>query len=129
MGDLAPRIAAGEHNESSGQHWTLLQELLKGFAAAQRANVNIYSLDPGGLRPSPSNLNSDFLKAVSSNTGGFAITDTNDPGPGITQVFRENGSYYLLGYRNPDPKAEGRYRRIEVKVNRPRVIVRAATSP
>ena len=124
-GDLAPRITVGDHNESSGQHWTLLQELFKGFAAAQRANVNIYSLDPGGLRPSPSNLNSDFLQAVSSNTGGFAITDTNDPGPGITQVFRENGSYYLLGYRNPDPKAEGRYRRIDVKVYRPGVIVRA----
>jgi hypothetical protein len=128
MGNLAPRMTVGDHSDSAGENWRLLQELLEGFAAAQRANVNIYSIDPGGLRTSSSilNLSTDFLRAVSSNTGGFAITDTNDPGPGITQVFRENGSYYLLGYQNPDPKSQGRYRRIEVKVNRPRVtIVRA----
>jgi len=127
MGDLAPRMTVGDHDDSAGGNWRLMQELIQGLAAAQRANVNIYSLDPGGLRTSSSifSLSTDFLKAVSSNTGGFAITDTNDPGPGITQVFRENGSYYLLGYQNPDPKSPGRYRRIEVKVNRPLVTVRA----
>jgi len=127
MRNLAPRITAGDHSDSAGQNWALLQDLLAAFTAAERANVNIYSVDPGGLRTNVPTLNDnrDFLKAVSSNTGGFAITDDNDPGPGIAQVFRENSSYYLLGYQNPDPKSEGRYRRIEVRVNRPGVTVRA----
>jgi VWFA-related protein len=127
MGNLAPRVIAGEHSEASGQSWRLVQELLGAFTAAHQANVNIYCIDPGGLRPSatPLSLNSDFLRAVSSNTGGFAITDDNDPGPGIAQVFRENSSYYLLGYQNPDPRSDGRYRRIEVHVSRPGVTVRA----
>jgi len=127
MDNLAPRITAGEHGEEAGQRWQLLQDLLAAFTAAQRANVNIYSVDPGGLRTNVPTLNDnrDFLKAVSSNTGGFAIADDNDPGPGIAQVFRENSSYYLLGYQTPDPKADGRYRRIEVRVSRPGVTVRA----
>jgi hypothetical protein len=99
--------------------------MLEGFAAAGRANVNIYSLDPGGLRAAASTLNHDFLKTVSANTGGFAITDTNNVEQALSQVFRENGSYYLLGYQAPDPKTEGRFRRIEVRVNRPGVTVRA----
>jgi VWFA-related protein len=121
--------------------------------AARRANVTIYGLDPGGLRapgtvitpaarpdvaaPSPSGVNTadpsglhpgrpnqDFLKTVSENTGGFAITDTNGPAPQIRQLLKENGSYYLLGYAPSNTRAQGRYRRIEVKVNRPGVIVR-----
>jgi len=104
------------------------------FRAAQRANVNIYGLDPGGLRApyspksrdflDPGKLNREFLQAISENTGGLAIVQTNDPEPGIVQMFRENGSYYLLGYEAPNPESQGRYRRIDVRVNRPGVTVR-----
>jgi len=122
---MSGRVTLGDGDDSPGQTARLLQEMLEAFAAAGRANVNIYSLDPGGLRTEASTLNHDFLKAVSANTGGFATTDTNDIEPALSQVFRENGSYYLLGYQAPDPKTEGRFRRIEVRVNRPGVTVRA----
>ena len=127
MDNLAPRIIAGDHSDSAAQNWALRQSLLAMFAAAQRANMTIYSIDPGGLRTNVPTLNDnrDYLKAVSSNTGGFAITDDNDPGPGIAQVFRENSSYHLLGYQNPDPTSMGGYRRIEVRVSRPGITVRA----
>ncbi len=121
---MSGRVALGDGDAWPGQTARLLQEMLEGFAAAGRANVNIYTLDPGGLRAEASTLNHDFLKAVSANTGGFATTDTSDIEPALSQVFRENGSYYLLGYQAPDPKAEGRFRRIEVRVNRPGVTVR-----
>jgi len=115
--------------------------------AAQQANVTIYGLDPGGLRAPgvydrggtqstgrvrtgdptglhPGRPNQDFLKTVSENTGGFAITDTNEPAPQIQQLLRENASYYLLGYAPSNTRALGRYRRIEMKVNRPGLMVR-----
>jgi VWFA-related protein len=120
---------------------SLFQGLEKAFEAAQRANVNIYSLDPGGLRApagrydvfagtgelaaSPGTLNRDFLYALSANTGGFTLTDTNEIDKAITQILRENASYYLLGYEPPNPRAEGRFRRVEVRVNRPGLTVRA----
>jgi VWFA-related protein len=103
----------------------LIGEMKETFAAAQRANVSIYGADPGGLRGDAASLNQDFLKTMSANTGGFVITDTNDPTPGVTQVYRENGSYYLLGYQPANARVDGRFRTVEVKVNRPGVAVRA----
>jgi len=110
---------------------------------AQRANLNVYGVDPGGLRAakvvstpfspqqstkSVSNRNVtgvDSLKALSNNTGGFAIVETNDPQPAFTQIFRENRSYYLLAYASSTSRVEGRYRKIDVRVDRPGVTVRA----
>lgn len=111
-------------------------ELGQCYREAQRANVNVYTLDPGGLRApyeagvasadpgNPGKLNRDFLKSVAENTGGFAVTDTNNAQPGIQQALRENASYYMLGYAPANPRAAGRYRKIEVRVTTPGVTVR-----
>ncbi len=93
------------------------------LANAARANVVIYGIDPMGLRTdahlaSPSGSVVAFLQAMSDNTGGHAIVNTNDLEPGIQQIFRENSSYYLLGYRPASTAADGSIKRLEVKVNR-----------
>jgi VWFA-related protein len=116
-------------------------DLNEMFRHAQRANVNIYPVDPSGLggmysyllRRGVDAINAatrtrhfnDFLQLVSANTGGRAFLDTNEFESGVRQIFRENGSYYLLGYRTTNPKRNGGHRRLEVKVNRPGVEVRA----
>lgn len=109
---------------------------------AQRTNVNIYSIDPSGLGgldnenrtfaglPSdsfltPQDAANDFLHTLASNTGGLAIVNRNEFSAGVTQIFRENGSYYLIGYRSSADPTPGRYRRIEVRVYRPGLTVRA----
>jgi VWFA-related protein len=140
-----PTLISGEtmNADIAGGAQALFNGLEKTFAAAQRANVNIYSLDPGGLRApagrydafagsgelasSPGTLNRDFLYALAANTGGFTIADTNAVDQGITQIFRENASYYLLGYEPPSPHVPGRFRRVDVRVNRPDLTVRART--
>ena len=111
-------------------------ELGQCYREAQRANVNVYTLDPGGLRApydsgavsadpgNPGRLNREFLKSLAENTGGFAVTDTNDATPGIQQALRENASYYLLGYMPANTRAAGRYRKIQVRVAVPGVTVR-----
>ena len=49
-------------------------------------------------------VNLDFLKTVAENTGGLAITDTNDLAGGIDRIFAENSAYYLLGlHRSAGP--------------------------
>jgi VWFA-related protein len=125
-----------EVKDSSGVADQIRVEMNDCYRAAQRANVNVYTLDPGGLRASfdlgvpsanpanPGLLNREFLKTVSENTGGVAVTDTNDATPGIQQALRENASYYLLGYVPANTRAAGRYRKIDVRVNRPGVTVR-----
>jgi VWFA-related protein len=121
----------------------LLDRMRHIFRQAQLANVNIYPVDPGGLGgmdayiegqraagrtifpyESPRNY-LDFLQTVAENTGGRAFVNTNEFESGVAQIFRENASYYLLGYESPDPNPDGRFRRIEVRVNRPGLEVRA----
>jgi hypothetical protein len=41
----------------------------------------------------------------------------------VPQIFVENSSYYLLGFSSSNPAADGRFRRIQVRVNRPDVDV------
>ncbi len=66
----------------------------------------------------------DFILETASNTGGVAVINTNDVTPGVQHIFDENSSYYLLGYRPPDPNPNGKLHRLEVKVNRKDVLVR-----
>ena len=116
----------------------LTQEI---FATAKRANVPIYPIDPCGLlglklyvtngdlavpdeTTSSWNLAMDHMLMTAANTGGRAVVNTNDFTAGITNIFEENKSYYLLAYYPTNTKADGTSRRIEVKVNRPDVEVR-----
>jgi VWFA-related protein len=114
-----------------GAFGDVANHLRDAIRAAQRSNVAIYGLDPGGLRgwtpgdAGGGKLNRDFLEGLSASTGGFAVTSTNDPDPGLTQVVRENSSYYLLGYEPANGGGTGKYRKVEVKVNRPGMTVRA----
>ncbi|HVL67324.1 MAG TPA: VWA domain-containing protein [Vicinamibacterales bacterium] len=101
-----------------------IQQIIKH---AQRANVTVYTASPAGLQaPGPgtqlSDLSLDALNNQVNETGGFAISNTNNFDAQIRQIFRETGSYYLLGFQSAH--ADGKFRRIEVKVNRRDVTVR-----
>jgi VWFA-related protein len=116
------------------------------FQRAQRSNVTIYPIDPtglGGLKqylllrlygvPEPiihhkvAAIN-DFIVMTAANTGGRTVMNTNDFEPGITEIFEENKSYYLIGFEPRNMKLDGTLRRIQVKVNRPDVDVRSRSS-
>jgi VWFA-related protein len=92
---------------------------LRPGSAVDRPDANT----PANLAHHFANVDRDFLVATATNTGGRAIVNTNDFEPGIDGIFRENGSYYLLGYRATDSGA-GKYHRVSVKVNRPDVEAR-----
>jgi hypothetical protein len=111
---------------------------------AQRGSVNIYAVDPGGLdglrgymmrRNNRSEsfiieeiertpiLYLEFLRAAADSTGGHAFVNTNEFRSRVDQVFRETGSFYLLGYTPANQRADGRFRRLQVTVNRRGVTV------
>ena len=62
------------------------------FRDAQRANINIYAIDPGG--PPPRNLNAlDDLKFLAESTGGRLIPDSRNDDPETRAGnLRENSS-------------------------------------
>ena len=88
--------------------------------AMRRANVATYALDPGGY-----GANGRSLSTIAGRSGGFVISrDAIEPG--LNRLLADLDNYYLLGFypRDPDPK-DGRYRPLEVRVNRPGLTVRS----
>ena len=62
---------------------------------------------------------------LASETGGLAIHSTNDLGRALLRIADEGRVYYILGYAPSDQAKPGSYRRIEVRVRRPGLKVRA----
>ena len=134
---------------SSGMTQTGIENeaaLRAAINAAVKSNVAIYTLDARGLEAQPpgggastaslrgqamytgnaiqSSLDSNFasqetLTTLSADTGGKAFLDSNDLGQVFDRVQRDTTAYYVLGYRSNSPHRDGRFRRIQVKVNRP----------
>ena len=123
---------------------TILNDTRDAIAAASKANVNFYTIDPRGLHtmgdetmelggfpadPSyginPQALDNerriavDSLKVLAEQTGGFAAVERNDYSDAYDRIVRENSSYYVLGYYPPSNKRDGKFHKIEVKLKRP----------
>jgi VWFA-related protein len=128
------------------------EETRDAIAAATRANVSIYSVDPRGLTDmagdsmeltgidataDPSlrldargmqdelRLQQDSLRVLSDETGGFAAVNSNDFAGAFNRIRDENSNYYLLGYYPANDRRDGRFRKIEVRVTKPGLRVRA----
>jgi hypothetical protein len=65
------------------------------------------------------------LRQYAEDTGGRAVVNTNSFREGFAAIARETSAYYLMGY-SPDRELSAEpFRRIEVRVARPGVAVRA----
>ncbi len=120
--------------------------LRSAINAAVRANLAVYSIDTRGLQAiSPlgdastgslrgngafsgialqNNFNSNFdtqetLTTLAADTGGKAFLDSNDFSPAFAQVQQDTSAYYVLGYHSTNPRRDGHYRRITLRINRP----------
>jgi VWFA-related protein len=67
---------------------------------------------------------SDGVRSIAKETGGSTIAGTNLMA-GLARVVAESRAYYLLGYSPSNAKRDGKFRQIQVAVNRPDVTVRA----
>jgi VWFA-related protein len=127
----------------------VLDSTRDAIAAATRSNVAIYGIDPRGLTnlgdesieiqsfPDDTSvgigagslqnelrLSQDSLRTLSEQTGGFAVVNSNDFASAYQRIVEDNSSYYVLAYYPPDARP-GRYHKIDVKVTRPNLAVRA----
>jgi len=121
----------------------------EAIAAATRANVNFYSVDPRGLAgfddaidlssvPDDPTLGlgvssmqrelriaQDSLRTISDETGGFAAVNSNDFKSSFARIIQDNSSYYVLGYYSNDSRRDGQFRSLTVRVKPPGLQVRA----
>lgn len=68
----------------------------------------------------------DFLVDQANSTGGRAVVGTADASAGVTQMFRESSTYYLIGFQSADAKA-GR-RRLDIRTSIPGVTLQTRHS-
>jgi hypothetical protein len=61
---------------------------------------------------------------LADSTGGFAAVNRNDLNSAFDRIVRENSSYYMLGFYSNNDRRNGRFRKLEVRVNRPGLRVR-----
>ena len=113
--------------------------------AAIRANVSFYPVDARGLvalapggdasKAAPRgtsvftgqavtaqkqkfNDQQETLFTLAEDTGGKALLDSNDLTLGIQQAREDLGSYYVLGYYDNNPAADGKFRRVQISVSK-----------
>jgi VWFA-related protein len=65
------------------------------------------------------------LGRLAKDTGGFLLENTNDLGAGVARMQQERTTYYLLAYQPTNTKLDGTFRKVSVKVKRPKITVRA----
>jgi len=95
---------------------------------AQRMSQQARGTDRGVNGPYMKSLerNEDLLKfdprsglgQLADQTGGFLIHDTNDLAAGVRRIGDDMHSYYLLTYIPKNEDYNGRFRQINVKLNR-----------
>ena len=145
--DIYDVIAA---NGSTHQSASLVLDATRdAIGAATRSNVAIYGIDPRGLTDlgdesielgsfpddtslgvgagslqSELRLSQDSLRTLSEETGGFAVVNKNDFTTAFQRIVEDNSSYYVLAYYPPDARP-GRTHKIDVRVTRPGLTVRA----
>ena len=120
-------------------------ELRAAINSAVRSNVAIYPVDSRGLQAvvpggdarqrsgrgvglfNGQNVSRQFqqlsasqgtLMTLAADTGGRAFTDTNDFSDAFKRVQRDLSAYYLIGYSSTNTAKDGRFRRIQVRVDR-----------
>ncbi len=89
--------------------------------AANEHNAAVYTMDPRGLGPRPT----DMLIDLATSTGGQAFVNTNAPERLLPHIVKHASAYYLLGYAAQNSPADGKFHRISVRVKRPNVDVRS----
>ena len=144
INDMIPQNGSTHHGASM-----VIDATRDAIAAATRSNVAIYGIDPRGLTdlgdesieigafPDDTSLgvgpgslyneirlSQDSLRTLSEETGGFAVVNKNDFSTAFQRILEDNSSYYVLAYYPPDARP-GRIHKIDVRVTRPGLTVRA----
>jgi Ca-activated chloride channel homolog len=114
---------------SDGEDTSSLVSFDEVMDAATRADTAIYAIgllgrDPSGRRPQEAEF---VLRRLAQQTGGSAFfpSDAKELLTIYSQIRAELSNQYFLAYESSNPRRDGQFRRIAVRVERPGVIARA----
>ena len=115
-------------------------------ALARRNNVSLYPISQSGLAPATTSSRRGYgrggyggggassrtifemqsaLRGLADDTDGLAIVNTNEVMNNLKKLMAATSAYYLLSYNPSNSTADGRFRKITVKVSRSGTRLRA----
>jgi VWFA-related protein len=102
-----------------------LKQAEQAIDVAHRTNTALYFINPRGLGSAMNEGGVGFAGAahMAAETGG-ALVSNNDVAGSLVRAIDQTEAYYLLGYVPAKPP-DGKWRKLQVKVARPGVEVRA----
>lgn len=117
---------------TTGEFRSFDHEFDRAIKALSNSNVAVYPIDPAGLQVSPEfdaavrvpslgqpwQETGSMFRQVARRTGGKAYTDINDILGSLRDVTEGAQSSYTLAYYAPNPRDDGEYRRIQVRVKK-----------
>jgi VWFA-related protein len=124
-----------------GDGHNLIAALQDFEAAAARANVALYAIDPRfawaldgmvtaetpetrALQIAAARDQDGGIQTIAGSTGGWALVRSNLFENAVDRLYAENSAYYLIAYRSQAPQ-DGKFHRIAVRITRPDVQARA----
>ncbi len=124
-----------------------LDEFREVIEASRRGNCAIYFVDTMGLGGLPVAMSAQFgpaldsqdigaafaenferaegSESIASDSGGFTVKNSNDLVKGLQRIADETRVYYLIGYNPTNTLRDGKFRKIELKVEGKDIRVRA----
>jgi VWFA-related protein len=150
-GVAGPATDAGRSITQPGESAPVIRDAMRDLiAVANRAGVSFYGVDARGVGAgldeaidltgldddfqadngmakvmNETRRSQDFLRTISTETGGFAVLSRGDLNGSFAKIIEQNSSYYLLGYYPKNDKRDGRFRKVDVRVKRPGLEVKA----
>jgi VWFA-related protein len=97
----------------------------RGLGDEKRDNTGAWTKELETQEEMLSSRPGAVLGRLAKDTGGFLLENTNDLGAGVARMQQERTTYYLLTYQPTNAALDGKFRKINVKVKRPKVTVRA----
>ncbi len=107
---------------------------IEGFPSVQNSAQGVLAeagLNPGdpGLTPSAlaaeQRYSQDGLRTLAAETGGLAAVNTNNFERAFRRIIEDNSTYYVLGYYPTNERRSGRFRKIDLRLKREGLQVRA----
>jgi len=125
------RVAISRADKDRFGDPTLKFGLTQALQNISASDCLIHTMDVGGLR-APGEIadnkdkdlyfsqrrGQDTLHLLAADTGGQSYRNLNDLDKPLAELLNLTNSYYLLGYYPENKEAEGKFRKIKIKVSR-----------
>src|SRR5580692_936136 len=106
--------------------------LLRSLSEMERAGAESVATraDPGNghfedddIQLTTVSVTTENMRELAESTGGFSVTNTNEIAAPMQRMMEDIRTHYELAYRPTSTNYDGHFRKIEVKVSRPKVSV------